>query len=186
VGYAGGTSGNPTYRNLGGHTETIQIVYNPSVITYRELLAVFWDSHTPVTPPYSQQYKSIIFYHDAEQERLARETLEEESARLGAPVYTEILPFAAFYPAEDYHQKYYLQREGKLFREMEAIYPDMADLIVSTAAARLNGYAGGWGTEEALERDLDSYGLSEDGKNRLLDIAGRGITPACPLPQASR
>ena len=74
VGYAGGTKDNPTYHNLGSHSETIQIDYDPVQISYEELLRVFWDSHLPIFPPFSQQYKSAIFYHDENQQRLAEES----------------------------------------------------------------------------------------------------------------
>ena len=73
VGYAGGSKPNPTYRDLGDHSETVQIDYDPSKISYQELLAIFWDTHNPGSRPYSRQYASIVFPHDAEQENLAME-----------------------------------------------------------------------------------------------------------------
>ena len=181
MGYAGGTSGNPTYYNLDGHTETVQVDYDPAKISYNELLEVFWDSHNPTVPPYSQQYKSIIFYHDETQKELAVQSKQQQEARLGRKVYTEITPFSAFYLAENYHQKFYLQQVPELRADFRAIYPDTDKFMDSTAAARVNGYVGGYGMSEVLQKELASYGLSPTGNKKLLGIApaGAGI---CPLP----
>lgn len=171
VGYAGGSKDNPTYYNLGDHTETVQIEYDPARISYRELLGIFWNSHNATRPSYSVQYKSIIFYHDEEQKQLALEAKAREEERLNAHIYTEIAPYSRFYLAEDYHQKYYLSSVPDLKDEMAAIYPDAADFVNSTAAARVNGYLGGNGDAETLHREIDSYGLSATAKQRLLAIA---------------
>jgi len=170
VGYAGGSSNNPTYYNLDGHSETIQIDYDPTKIAYEDLLEVFWDSHHPTAQPYSRQYMSIVFYHTEEQRRLAIESKEREESRLGRNIVTEIIPFSDFYLAEDYHQKYYLRQEADLLTELRAIYPKIEDFISSTAVARLNGYVSGYGTPETLEEELSSLGLSEAGQKRLLEI----------------
>lgn len=173
---------NPTYYSLGGHSETIQIDYDPTKISYEELLAVFWDSHNPVVQPWSRQYMSIVFYHNEEQKNLALETKQREEARLGRKIFTEIVPFSEFYLAEEYHQKYYLRQEPDLMKEFSIIYPVAEDFIFSTAAARVNGYVSGYGTLATLQEELSSLGLSEAGRNRLLQIANRGLVPACALP----
>jgi peptide-methionine (S)-S-oxide reductase len=129
---------------------------------------------------------SIIFYHDEEQKRLATETKDSEEARLGRDIFTEIAPFSGFYLAEDYHQKYYLGRESSLTAEFKAIYPAIEDFIASTAVARVNGYIGGYGELTTLERDLHSLGLSDSGRQRLMEIAARGLEPVCPLPNSPR
>ena len=167
VGYAGGAKRNPTYRNLGDHTETIQIDYDPSKITYEELLEVFWSSHDPSRPAGSRQYMSIIFYESEAQKRLAEETRDREAARLGK-VYTEIRPAGQFYLAEDYHQKYYLRNTPELMAEFEAMYPDDADFVNSTAVARVNGYVGGNGAQEQLQSEAEALGLSPEGQQWLL------------------
>jgi len=125
---------------------------------------------------------SIVFYHNDEQRQMANSSKEREEARLGRSIVTEITPFSGFYLAEDYHQKYYLRQQPGLFQELSAIYPDNGDFIDSTAVARVNGYVGSYGTSETLEKDLNSLGLSEAGKTRLLEIADRGLIPGCPLP----
>ena len=181
VGYAGGEEENPTYYNLGGHSETIQIDYDPSKITYEQLLDVFWDSHTPSVPSYSLQYRNAVFYHNEEQRELAIESKKRYAEKINAEIYTEIIPFTGFYLAEDYHQKYYLQHEADIYRELRQIYPDMEDFINSTAAARLNGYAGVYGTEEELKNGLDDLGLSDAAEERLLKIALRRLRPGCSV-----
>lgn len=182
VGYAGGSKENPTYYSLGDHSETIQIDYDPTQISYGQLLEVFWNSHNPTYEPWSRQYMSIIFYHSEDQKRLAIETKESEEARLGRHIFTEIVPFSEFYLAEDYHQKYYLRQESALMAEFRAIYPATEDFVASTAVARVNGYAGGYGELATLEEELSLLGLSEAGRQRLLEIAARGLEPVCPLP----
>jgi peptide-methionine (S)-S-oxide reductase len=181
VGYAGGDSVNPTYHDLDGHSETIQVEYDPTRISYEELLGVFWDSHNPTTPSLSRQYMSIIFYHNEEQRALAVESKQLQEQKLGRSVATEIVPFSGFYPAEDYHQKYYLSLQTSLMKELREIYPDFFDFVCSTTVARLNGYAGGYGTREALEEILNDSGLSEAGRARLLQLAARGLAAGCPL-----
>jgi len=125
---------------------------------------------------------SIIFYHNEEQRTLAIESKQRQEEKLGHTIVTEIIPFAEFYLAEDYHQKYYLTSESDLVNELRDIYPDIHDFIASTAVARLNGYVGGYGTQETLEENLDSLGLSEAGRIRLLEIAERGLVAGCTVP----
>ena len=105
VGYAGGSTDDPTYHNLGDHTEAVEVTFDPSKISYTELLRRFWEGHDPTyeNPP---QYQSAIFYHGAAQERAARKSLDDEQEREGRNVRTRIEPLQRFYEAEDYHQKY--------------------------------------------------------------------------------
>jgi methionine-S-sulfoxide reductase len=173
VGYAGGTTQNPTYRNLGDHTESIQVEYDPTVISYEELLGVFWDSHDPFSQPWSRQYMAIVFTHDDEQERQAIEGRDRLAAETGRVVATEIVPFSGFYLAEEYHQKYRLQQDPALMREFRAIYPDPGDFVDSTAVARANGYVAGYGSLERLRDELDGLGLSTGGQKRLWDLVSR-------------
>jgi peptide-methionine (S)-S-oxide reductase len=173
VGYSGGSTNNPTYYNLGDHSETIQIDYDPTQISYEELLEVFWDSHHPTTQPWSRQYMSIIFYHNEDQRSAALASMERKEAGLGQEIITEVIPFSEFYLAEDYHQKYYLQQYPDLFNEFSAIYPESGQLISSTAVARINGYTGGYGGLESLQKQLASFGLSPAGNEKLLQIGSR-------------
>ncbi len=117
-GYSGGHVKNPTYQQVctgrTGHAEVIHVTYDPEVISFEELLEVFWRTHDPTTPnrqgvDVGPQYRSAIFYHDDRQRQLAEHYKQKlnESKAFGAPIVTEISPFEAFYPAEDYHQEYY-------------------------------------------------------------------------------
>jgi peptide-methionine (S)-S-oxide reductase len=172
VGYAGGTRENPTYHQLGDHTETIEIDFDPARISYEKLLEIFWQEHDPTSRPWSRQYKAAVFYHDQAQKRHAMETRERHAARLGKTIHTEVLPFHRFYVAEDYHQKYYLRQDRQILSEFRAYYPQAADLMNSTAAARVNGYLGGYGHAESLKAEIEQLGLSEASRQELLKRAG--------------
>lgn len=148
----------------------MQLDYDPTQISYAELLEVFWTSHSPSSRPWSRQYMSVIFYHNEEQKRLAMETKDREAARTNSPIFTEIVPFTEFYLAEDYHQKHRLRQVPDLMKDFEAIYRDPKDFVDSTAAARVNGYLGGHGTLEGLQVELNDLGLSPTGSKKLLDI----------------
>lgn len=123
-GYTGGNKENPTYEEVSsgttGHVEAIQVYYNPSKLTYEELLDFFW-KHVDPTDPGGQfvdrgpQYRSVIFYHDEEQKRLAEKSKEalDKSGRFNKPVVTEIIKFTKFYEAEAYHQDYYKKHSLK-------------------------------------------------------------------------
>jgi len=117
-GYSGGPIKNPSYREVctgrTGHAEVLQIVYDPSIVSFEKLLEVFWQTHDPTTlnrqgADVGTQYRSAVFYHSEEQRKLAEEYKKKLDAA-GAfdnPIVTEITPFANFYPAEDYHQEYF-------------------------------------------------------------------------------
>ena len=173
VGYSGGNKENPTYYSLGDHSETIQIDFDPSKVTYEVLLKVYAESHDPFSRSWSRQYASIIFYHNEEQKRAAQTLAKGLEEGVGHKVQTEILPFRRFYLAEDYHQKYNLRGRAEIVREYYAMYPDLKDFVASTAVTRANGYAGGYGTPESLSRDLPDLGLSPKAQQVLGDIVSR-------------
>lgn len=154
VGYAGGTTTSPTYRRIGDHTESIQIEFDPEVISYEELIRIFWESHNPVGAAYSQQYRSIVFFHNEEQEAIALGTRDALSQELGAEVKTDVRSYENFTSAEAYHQKYYLQSRRDLFDAVKALYPSFDGFVDSTTAARINGYVAGYGTQEQFEEDM--------------------------------
>ena len=167
VGYAGGTSEHPTYHNIDGHAETIQIDFDPAVISYGELLEFFWASHAPFQSPYSSQYRSMIFFHNEQQRELAVASLEKQASRRGLRPLTEVVAFEQFARAEDYHQKYRLQNEPVLSGELRARFETVDAFVDSTAVARVNGYLGGWGSVAQLEGEIDSFDLSELGEEVL-------------------
>lgn len=122
VGYTGGTTKNPTYKEVctgkTGHAEAVDVEFDPERISYLELLSVFFQSHNPTTPnrqgpDFGTQYRSAIFYHDANQENDARaaiSTLDREKV-FPRPIVTQVAPAGEFYRAEEYHQKY-LEKQG--------------------------------------------------------------------------
>jgi peptide-methionine (S)-S-oxide reductase len=185
VGYAGGSTRNPTYHNLGDHAETIQVDLDPAKISYEQLLEIFWAGHNPGERPWSRQYMKAVFYHNDEQKRTAEASSERLAATTGSRVLTQILPATEFYLAEDYHQKYALRRMAPdIAREYLAIYPRLEDFVNSTAVTRVNGYAGGYGSPEQFRAELDRLGLSPAGRQKLLDLTrlhpGAGVRPALP------
>lgn len=117
-GYSGGKTSNPSYEQVctgkTGHAETIQIKYDPKIISFEKILDIFWHTHDPTTlnrqgNDVGTQYRSAIFYHDESQKNIAEKSkieLEKEGV-FKNPIVTEIIPFLNFYPAEDYHKEYY-------------------------------------------------------------------------------
>ena len=121
-GYMGGTFKNPTYEDVctdkTGHAEVVQIEYDPKVISYEELLEIFWRIHNPTQlnrqgPDYGTQYRSVIFYHNKQQKKLSEQSRDKIAAshKYSNPIVTEIKKAGEFYEAEEYHQKY-LQKKG--------------------------------------------------------------------------
>lgn len=170
VGYTGGRSPNPTYHDLGDHTESVQVDYDPTQTSYAQLLRVFWATPNSCASAGSRQYMSAVFYHGEAQKKLALESRDRQSAARGTPVATEISPAGMFYVAEDYHQKYLLRDETSLNREFQAMYPDAKDFMNSTAAARVNGYLAGHGTEPMIQSEIDGLGLSPEARTTLLRL----------------
>jgi peptide-methionine (S)-S-oxide reductase len=116
VGYTGGHFKNPTYEMVcsdrSGHAEAVEVEFDPSVVSYDTLLDVFWEIHDPTTmnrqgPDFGTQYRSAIFYHDESQRQAAEASIKRAAALFEDPIVTEITPASAFYPAEEYHQRYY-------------------------------------------------------------------------------
>jgi len=122
VGYTGGHSNNPTYKdvctNSTGHAEAVEVAFDPAKISYDQLLDVFWENHDPTQlnrqgPDWGTQYRSAIFFHSPEQEAAAKASKQklEQAHRFSKPVVTQIVPAETFFEAEDYHQQY-LEKRG--------------------------------------------------------------------------
>jgi peptide-methionine (S)-S-oxide reductase len=167
VGYCGGTLKNPTYHDLGDHSESIQVDYDPAKITFDQILDLIWNSHSPCRTTWSTQYRSAIFYASEGQKKAVLASKARVEEKLGQPVKTTILPLDRFWMAEDYHQKYELRSNGELMKEFAAMYPEAKDFVASTAAARVNAYIAGRGTPEQLKTEIDLLGLSPAGKKQL-------------------
>ncbi len=120
VGYMGGKVKNPTYKDVctdsTGHAEVLEVTFDPDVISYRDILEVFWDNHNPTTlnrqgPDVGTQYRSAIFYHSPQQEAEAKASRDAAQSRFPRPIVTEIAPATDFWRAEEYHQQY-LEKRG--------------------------------------------------------------------------
>lgn len=137
-GYSGGTVPNPTYQQVctgkTGHAEAVQVRFDPHELPYRELLRIFFAMHDPTTldrqgPDVGTQYRSVVFHHGPEQARIAREVVREfeEEGVYPAPIVTEIVPFTAFYSAEDYHQNYFARNPQQPYCQV-MVAPKVAKL----------------------------------------------------------
>jgi methionine-S-sulfoxide reductase len=173
VGYAGGQMDAPNYNNIGDHTETVQVDYDPERITYAQLLDIFWKSHRPTKRSWSRQYMNAVFYQNEQQRRLAMDSKTALEQKIGRTVKTEVASIQTFTMAEDYHQKYILKHKYDLNNEILRIYPRHQDYVDSSAVSRLNGYAGGHGTHDQLSREIESLGLSDVGKRVLTEMVRR-------------
>jgi peptide-methionine (S)-S-oxide reductase len=122
VGYTGGSTSNPTYKDVctdrTGHAEAVEVEYDPATLSYEKLLEIFWENHDPTQlnrqgPDYGSQYRSGIFFHTPEQEAEAKASKEklEQAHRYSRPIVTQIIPATTFFEAEDYHQQY-LEKRG--------------------------------------------------------------------------
>ena len=140
------------------------------MVTYAELLDIFWTNHNPTSRAFSNQYKSVIFYHDEEQKQMALETKKALSAKLDKPILTEIAPASDFYLAETYHQKYRLQQNVSLMELLAPQFETNEAFIDSTLAARLNGYLGGQISLAQLEEELDRLNVASESIEEILSI----------------
>ena len=167
MGYAGGETANPTYQRIGDHTETIEIEFDPEQISFEELLEYFWEWHNPMIRSWARQYQSILFYHDETQKEAVESFLQQKEETADRQVYTWVRPMDAFYTAENYHQKYYLQNRQMVFDSVRQLYPTIDVFFDSTTAARLNAYVMGFGTAGQLEKDLEMMQLPEEVERQV-------------------
>jgi len=156
VGYAGGTTADPSYYSLGDHTEVVRVEYDPAELSYEELLAVFWANHNPLSSPGKRQYRAVVLAGNGRQRATAERTRETIADRTEQSVATPVEDLDHFTLAEDCHQKYELRSTPVIGDELVDTYgPDVVD---STVAARLNGFVAGHGDDDqcrALLADLD-------------------------------
>ena len=137
-GYSGGSVPNPTYEQVStgttGHAEAVQVTFDPTVISFKEILEIFFATHDPTTlnrqgPDVGTQYRSVIFYHNAEQKATAENVIAElnEEGIWDAPIVTQVAPFTAFYVAETYHKDYYKRHPNQPYCQ-QVITPKLAKL----------------------------------------------------------
>ncbi|KAL5282343.1 hypothetical protein ACFFRR_005486 [Megaselia abdita] len=160
VGYSGGTSDKPK----GDHTEVIKIDFNPSIITFDELLQLFWANHEyGLSTKIKRQYMSVIFYHNNDQRIVSHISKKKEQLKRNSEfITTEIKEASIFYPAEDYHQKYRLQEHKELFDTLNISSTYI--LHNSYVAAKLNGYLMGVKTVDQFLSQSDLLGLTPTQK----------------------
>jgi len=165
VGYAQCVTGDPADEDA-GDTECVQVDFDPMRISYAELLEVFWKTPNLCDQDDDIRYRSAILTHDDRRQKLALAC----QARRSSPGTTLIVPLTTFRLAESHDQKFKLRQEPELFREFQAMYPDASELVASTAAARVNGYLGGYGSDTSLHDEIENFGLSTEGRALLLEL----------------
>ena len=149
---------------MGDHTESLQVVFDPSIVTYENLLTVFWSARDHSRQAWSRQYWNICFYHNEQQRKTAEAASLELANKTGRKVRTPLMAAGTFWPAEDYHQKYRLRGESSLAAEIKSYFSDEQSFAKSTAAARINGYLAGYGSAKEFQENLNKLGLSEDAQ----------------------
>jgi len=159
----------------------MEFEFDPYKTSYDALLNLFWEQHSPYHQT-SHQYRSAIFYHNDRQKILAEQSKKNRESAVGRNLYTTISPMAetSFTLAEDYHQKYQLQRYPSLFKAFK--FKSDLEMINSSAASRVNGYVGGNGTYEDLLKELPSYGLDSKAQSLLKEIVeSRSGSSSCRI-----
>ncbi|WP_303969004.1 peptide-methionine (S)-S-oxide reductase MsrA [Sporosarcina ureae] len=169
VGYAGGTTVAPTYKTIGDHTETVEIDYDPKIISYEEILLHFWRNHYPNRDQYKgQQYISSLRYRTDEQKQMIIQVRYEMEKELGEQIETEVTKLERFTLAESRHQKYYLKRYPNVLEQLDPLYASEESLIGSTFAARLNGFVKGFSTRDQILTEIESWPLHENARQHLI------------------
>ncbi|GEK91261.1 peptide-methionine (S)-S-oxide reductase MsrA [Alkalibacterium kapii] len=169
TGFSGGTSPDPTYRNIGDHTEVVQIVFDASLMTYEDILNIFWDSHDAFKDRYykERQYISLLIVHSTEQLGKAEKVKKERENRYGKQIKTDIQYDLPFYPAEDRHQKYFLKRFDKATASLFPLFSDHKSFVHSTIAARLNGFVRENGRLDNIKDEISDWQLTKEAETIL-------------------
>lgn len=171
TGYAGGTTPDPTHKNMADHTETVEVDYNPALVTYQELLEVFFQSHNPNRKPYRQrEYISLILYHDEKQKEAAERKKLEKERIAGEEVKTEISPYSGFTVAKERQQKWHIKRNKEAIKRLGQLYVTADQLLDSTLAARMNGLAKGYGSLEKVKSEVKNWQIEESRRAVFLEI----------------
>ncbi|QKS71611.1 peptide-methionine (S)-S-oxide reductase [Paenalkalicoccus suaedae] len=172
VGYAGGNAENPTYKEMGDHSETLQIDIDPSIITGEEVLDLFWDLHSGKQHGYrDRQYRSVLLYENNRQKEIAIERMKKWEKKKGHLIETEIAPLTSFTLAEDYHQKYRLKRYKKVTLSLLECFKTHEAFNHAMLTARLNGLASGVGTKAGIIKELKQSVHMPDQQEQLKLIA---------------
>ncbi|OKL37700.1 peptide-methionine (S)-S-oxide reductase MsrA [Domibacillus mangrovi] len=172
VGFAGGTKESPTYRSMGDHTETIEVDFNPEMLSFEEILHVFWNNHTSTNRVNykERQYMSILFYHDEQQKEAILNVKKELEDERKETIETEVVPYSGFALAEAHHQKYYLKRFSIAIDLLNTHYPSVDAFTHSTLIARLNGFVREFGTLNDIKNEVSEWNIREDSREIVLNI----------------
>jgi len=178
VGYGAGKAPNPTYTNIGDHTEITQVDFDPKTVSYEELLVEFWKNHD-FCSKIKSQYCSLILYHSPEQKAAAEKTKEDQKKKCSREVTTRIEPFEKFYDAEGYHQKYRLQQHTELLNGL-GFKKDDEKLKTSHLAAKVNAYLVGMTPVSQYDQEAPALGLNKETIQYVREYCvrnqGKGMT----------
>lgn len=169
VGYAGGTSSDPTYRKIDDHTETVEITFDPTIVSSEELFDTFWQNHDATKDRFykERQYISLIVFQNNQQKEMAEKIKQVEEERQGKEIQTEFQLLTPFYPAEDYHQKYFLRRFKEATKKVQSLFPSEEEFIRSTISARLDGFIRENNSLPDIKKEITSWGLTEENLKEL-------------------
>lgn len=172
TGYAGGTTAAPTYREMGDHTEVVQLTFNPQLLSFEEIVKRFWDSHNPVNinDYKGNQYRSLLMVHNDRQSAAIQHMIEQWRELGQSEPATAIIPYSVFYRAEDRHQKYYLQRYPDAMEKLGMLFSTQAELLGSTLAARLNGLAKGYTNLAIVIKELEQWDMDSSAREQMLAL----------------
>jgi peptide-methionine (S)-S-oxide reductase len=180
VGYCGGRKANPSYYDLGDHTEAIQIDFDPRQISYSGLLKTFFAHHNAAKPAYSMQYRSVVFFHNEDQRATAASAIQAEAERLRVrKLATSLEPMGTFHRAENYHQKYYLTHDKALMDALRSLLPDQRSFEDSTLVMRLNALAGHYQLSAEIQLPLDALGPAAQLRVQELQAYNGGPAIKC-------
>jgi peptide-methionine (S)-S-oxide reductase len=169
-------------------TEAVEVTYDPSAISYADLLGTFWAAHDPTQAAHKPKYQAVICPLDNDQRRHAEASMQEQATRHAKPIRTSISGPADFRPAPARDQKHRLQSDAQLMTAFARLFPDEESFLASTAATRANGFLSGYGTAAERAAQVPELGLPTALKHRLLGHAANGPRPGCaisPPPRAA-
>jgi len=164
----------PSYHDISDHSESVQIEYDPKRLSYEQLISLFWDFHNPCYRS-SRQYRSAIFFHDSDQEQIAKKARDAKQIELKMTIRTDIEPATEFTCAEDYHQKYKLQARSNIMKTLNISSYD--DMINSPIACKMNGYLGGYGTVASLKKDIKLMNIPDGVASKVIAVVERMSGP---------
>lgn len=175
VGFAGGTKDNPTYRQLGDHTETVEMDFDSGIVSLETILNLFWSYHNPVNinDYKGQQYRSLVLFRDPIQHSIIREVMRTSEEQGKGILDTEVAPYTGFYLAEDRHQKYYLKRYPDAIKKLRTFFPTDEELTNATLAARLNGLAKGYTNLEKIINEIRTWQISREEQEEIIHLIKR-------------